>query len=120
MKKEWFATKELLGVAGLPTTRQGVNKQANVKGWARRKLKGVQGKGVEYSLWSLPDNVRHALQESYPAYSVMNDSEQLSIWVETFKQLSAAEREHLIDLILREGAIPLLACLNSRPKGMMK
>ncbi len=40
MKKEWFTTAELLGMAGLPKTRQGVNKRAREDGWEKRRHKG--------------------------------------------------------------------------------
>lgn len=61
MKKEWFTTTELLGMAGLPKTRQGVNKRAREDGWKKRRHKAVQGRGVEYSLHSLPELVQHSL-----------------------------------------------------------
>lgn len=44
MKKEWFAAKELTGVAGLPSSPQGINLMARREGWISRRRKGVQGK----------------------------------------------------------------------------
>lgn len=44
MNKEWFAAKELTGVAGLPSSPQGINLMARREGWISRRRKGVQGK----------------------------------------------------------------------------
>ncbi len=57
MKKEWYTAKELVGLAGLPNSPQGVNLMARREGWENRRKRGVQGKAVEYSVKSLPEEV---------------------------------------------------------------
>ncbi|MFC3394338.1 DNA-binding protein [Brenneria rubrifaciens] len=104
MKKEWFATSELVGVGGLPKSRQGLNKRAREDGWEKRRRKGVQGRGVEYSIHSLPDSVRKSLlQESdSPSYSIRQPA-TLTIWMQIYSQLTEKERNSLISYILRVG-----------------
>lgn len=93
MKKEWFTTAELLGMAGLPKTRQGVNKRAREDGWEKRRHKGVQGRGVEYSLYSLPELVQHSLslQETPSSYAV-RQADMLAVWIQIYQQCSEQER----------------------------
>ncbi len=112
MKKEWFTTAELLGMAGLPKTRQGVNKRAREDGWEKRRHKGVQGRGVEYSLYSLPERVQHSLslQETPPSYAV-RQADMLAVWIQIYQQCSEHEREALIAHILRYGMASVLSQL---------
>ncbi|WP_038903297.1 DNA-binding protein [Dickeya zeae] len=127
MEKTWFTTNELLGVAGLPKSRQGLNKKAKDHGWERRRRKGVQGKGVEYAIWSLPEEVKATLmsatlmgttlmRETSPDYvSAALDGAQEYTWIQIYHQLSAEERTRLIGHILREGAMSVLARLENGP-----
>lgn len=112
MKKEWFTTAELLGMAGLPKTRQGVNKRAREDGWEKRRHKGVQGRGVEYSLYSLPELVQHSLslQETPSSYAV-RQADMLAVWIQIYQQCSEQEREALIAHILRYGMTSVLSQL---------
>ena len=109
MKKEWFTTGELLGMEGLPKSRQGLNKRARDDGWEKRRRKGVQGRGVEYSVYSLPENVQRSLslQEPSPLYST-RPSALLPVWIQIFQQISEREREALIAHILRSGMTSVL------------
>ncbi|WP_033575848.1 DNA-binding protein [Dickeya chrysanthemi] len=117
MEKTWFTTNELLGVAGLPKSRQGLNKKAKDHGWERRRRKGVQGKGVEYAIWSLPEEVKTTLmRETSPDYAVVTPTNvQESTWIQIYHQLSVEERTRLIGHILREGAMGMLARLENGP-----
>ncbi|MEC5319484.1 DNA-binding protein [Brenneria populi subsp. brevivirga] len=115
MDKEWFATNELLGLGGLPKSPQGLNKRARDGGWERRKRKGVQGRGVEYSIHSLPDEVRNQLlmkEEEAPGYQVKKEPALLASWIHIFHQLSESEQSRLINFILREGAVAMLSRLD--------
>ncbi|GKV81484.1 putative DNA-binding transcriptional regulator [Pectobacterium versatile] len=116
MDKEWFATSELVGVGGLPKSPQGLNKRARDDGWEKRRRKGVQGRGVEYSIRSLPNEVRNSLlvKENPPTeyYRIDNEPTLLSSWVHIFHQLSVDERSRLINFILREGTIAMLSRLD--------
>ncbi|MEQ9887579.1 DNA-binding protein [Pectobacterium zantedeschiae] len=116
MDKEWFATSELVGVGGLPKSPQGLNKRARDDGWEKRRRKGVQGRGVEYSIRSLPNEVRNSLlvKENSPTeyYCTDNEPTLLSSWVHIFHQLSVDERSRLINFILREGTIAMLSRLD--------
>lgn len=109
MKKEWFTTAELLGMQGLPRSRQGVNKRAREDGWEKRRRKGVQGRGVEYSLYSLPEAVQHSLslQEDAQGYVAQPD-DMLSVWFQIYQQFSVQEREAVIAHILRSGVTSVL------------
>lgn len=104
MKKEWFATSELVGVGGLPKSRQGLNKRAREDGWEKRRRKGVQGRGVEYSIHSLPDSVKKSLllESESPPYSIKQPA-TLAVWMQIYSQLSETERNELIAYILRVG-----------------
>ncbi|MCL6376295.1 putative DNA-binding transcriptional regulator [Pectobacterium brasiliense] len=119
MDKEWFATSELVGVGGLPKSPQGLNKRARDDGWEKRRRKGVQGRGVEYSIRSLPNEVRNSLlvKENSPTeyYRIDNEPTLLSSWVHIFHQLSVDERTRLINFILREGTIAMLSRLDDVP-----
>ncbi|MBS9777599.1 MAG: helix-turn-helix transcriptional regulator [Gammaproteobacteria bacterium] len=59
--KEWYSARELVGVGGLPSSPQGVNKKARTQGWVKRNKEGVQGGAVEYHVHSMPSNVQMAL-----------------------------------------------------------
>lgn len=113
MEKAWLTPQDLLGVAGLPKSRQGLNKRAREEGWEKRKRKGVQGRAVEYALESLPQEVRKRLQMremTPPAYATLVKP-LLASWVQIFEKLSVREQEALIDFVLREGVIAMLSRL---------
>ncbi|MGL4860796.1 MAG: DNA-binding protein [Enterobacteriaceae bacterium] len=110
MKKEWYATTELTGIGGLPSTIQGINKRAKRESWKSRKRAGVQGKAIEYHIDSLPDATRVMLDMKHMEESSGNYTAQdpLAIWVATYHQLTRDERERLITLVLRHGIDRLL------------
>ncbi|NKI72952.1 putative DNA-binding transcriptional regulator [Dickeya sp. CFBP 2040] len=118
MEKTWFTTNELLGVAGLPRSRQGLNKKAKEHGWERRRRKGVQGKGVEYAIWSLPEEVKTTLMREAPPDNITGTSSSVQecTWMQIYHQLSVEERTRLIGHILREGAVGILARLENGPQ----
>ncbi len=62
MEKEWFLTSELVGVHGLPSSTQGINKRARAEEWIKRKPEGVQGRAFEYHIDSLPKEAQQALR----------------------------------------------------------
>lgn len=61
MIREWFELNEILGVAGLPKTVQGVTKKAKLENWNRRLIKGRKGKTFEYYIGDMPLAVQQAL-----------------------------------------------------------
>ncbi|GBO47758.1 DNA-binding protein [Pectobacterium versatile] len=116
MKKEWFATSELVGVGGLPKSRQGLNKRAREDGWEKRRRKGVQGRGVEYSIHSLPDTVKKSLLlEIEPSVYSAKQPAALAVWMQIYQQLSEKERDELIAYILRVGVSTTLSQLGITP-----
>lgn len=116
MKKEWFATSELVGVGGLPKSRQGLNKRAREDGWEKRRRKGVQGRGVEYSIHSLPDTVKKSLLlEIEPSSCSTKQPAALAVWMQIFQQLSEKERDDLISYVLRVGVSTTLSQLGITP-----
>ncbi|MEI7267318.1 DNA-binding protein [Pectobacterium versatile] len=116
MKKEWFATSELVGVGGLPKSRQGLNKRAREDGWEKRRRRGVQGRGVEYSIHSLPDTVKKSLLlEIEPSVYSAKQPAALAVWMQIYQQLSEKERDELIAYILRVGVSTTLSQLGITP-----
>lgn len=115
MAKEWLAPHELMGVAGLPKSRQGLNKRARDEGWEKRKRKGVQGRAIEYAIASLPLEVRQRLimQEApSAAYGGNLATSLLTSWIQIFHLMSAQEQAALVDFVLREGTVAMLSRLN--------
>lgn len=113
LKKEWIATHELIGVGGLPKTRQGLNRRAREEGWHKRRREGARGKAVEYAWQSLPETVKKtlSLRSSTVEYQV-SSQEPSSTWLEIHRQLSCAERDFVVSFILREGVLTLLKRLD--------
>ena len=103
MKNEWFAAKELTGIAGLPSSPQGINLMARREGWISRRRKGVQGKALEYHIDSLP-----VLKEDGAAYDVERQ-DPLAVWIEYYYHLTESEREKMVAFLMREGIGGLLA-----------
>lgn len=66
--KEWYQTKELVGLAGLPGTIRGINHKAKVENWLKRKPEGIKGRAYEYHIDSIP---REALEDLSPGNSEM-------------------------------------------------
>lgn len=60
-KKEWYSSNELVGLDGMPSSPQGVNKKARTQGWDKRSKEGTQGRGIEYHYSSLPEATRKHL-----------------------------------------------------------
>ncbi|WP_279026508.1 MULTISPECIES: DNA-binding protein [Gibbsiella] len=109
MKNEWFAAKELIGVAGLPSSPQGINLMARREGWVSRRRKGVQGKALEYHVDSLPKDVRHLLLlKEEPASYDLDRKDPLVVWVEYYWHMSEGEREKVLAFLMREGIGNLL------------
>ncbi|MDR0805386.1 MAG: putative DNA-binding transcriptional regulator [Enterobacteriaceae bacterium] len=109
MTKEWFSTSELAGIAGLPSTIQGINQKARREQWKSRKRSGVQGKALEYHIDSIPDKVKLVLrthEEGAKYNTAVNDP--FSIWLSAYNQLTPAERERIVSLIIRYGVSGLM------------
>jgi len=62
---EWFSPKELLNIAGLPNTVQGVIARAKREEWKSRPRR-AQGGGKEYHISSLPAETQAALRQQQP------------------------------------------------------
>ena len=58
--KQWYSAQELVGIAGLPSTRIGLFNKTSREGWQSRPRQG-QGDGKEYAFSSLPQGVQAAL-----------------------------------------------------------
>lgn len=56
-QKEWFLTKELVSIGGLPNTSRGVLKKALTENWEKRQKNGVRGKVYEFHYASFPEAV---------------------------------------------------------------
>ncbi len=113
MKKGWFTTGELIAVAGLPGTRQGLCDRARREKWESRRLKGRQGRGLEFAFHSLPATVQQALSATHmhdeaavwttePVIANAGGT-SLEAWIAVYHQFSPQEREKVIRLVMREG-----------------
>lgn len=104
MAKEWYSSKDLTVIEGLPSTTQGINRKARVEGWKSRKRSGVQGKAIEYHIDSLPDFVKSYLHahESPAAYTV-SPIEPLQLWISAFLLLKSDEQEVVTTWLMRNG-----------------
>lgn len=110
MKKEWFSSKELAEISGLPSTTQGINRKARTEKWRSRKRMGVQGKAVEYHIDSLPDFVRTHLKiwEEPAGYDIVSVT-PTQLWMTAYQQLTDIEKSLLSTWLLRNGVRGLLA-----------
>ena len=117
MKNEWFAAKELIGIAGLPSSTQGINLMARRENWLSRRRKGVQGKALEYHIDSLPGGVKKllALREE-PAVYEAERQEPLALWIEYYYHLSDSERGKVMAFLMREGVDSLLTWIAEKNK----
>lgn len=117
MKNEWFAAKELVGIAGLPSSTQGINLMARREGWVSRRRRGVQGKALEYHVDSLPADIRNLLiLREDPAIYDVERQDPLAVWVEYYYHLSEKERGEVMAFLMREGVNSLLAWIAEKHK----
>lgn len=124
MKNGWYSTHELLSVAGLPGTRQGLCDRARRENWVSRPRAGGQGRGLEYAFDTLPQEVQLALRrkvlqeegsQDYQAPRHQHDA--LSAWTAIYHQFSAEERDKIIAFVMREGIAELLERLGINASG---
>ncbi|OMQ21401.1 DNA-binding protein [Serratia oryzae] len=117
MKNEWFAAKELTGIAGLPSSTQGINLMARREGWVSRRRKGVQGKALEYHVDSLPTSVKKLLiLREEPAVYEVERQDPLAVWIEYYYHLSDSERAQVMAFLMREGVGSLLTWIGEQNK----
>ncbi|MEK9497576.1 DNA-binding protein [Photorhabdus sp. P32] len=113
MKKEWYSAKELVGIAGLPSSPQGINLMARREGWEYRRKRGVQGKALEYHINSLPEDVLNVLSVGESTIDYANKRQDpFLIWIEAYYQLTKVEREKMVKFILREGLAKLIGYID--------
>ena len=115
--KEWFSSKELLSIAGMPSTIQGVNRKARSENWTSRKKTGVRGKALEYHINSLPLSVKKALYlEEESATYVVSPIDPLQLWMTAFEQLSVDEKSIVISWLMRNGIKDFISFINKHKK----
>ncbi|CNE78902.1 DNA-binding protein [Yersinia nurmii] len=115
MKKQWFSARELAGIAGLPSSPQGINQMARREGWELRRRRGVQGKAIEYHVDSFPGQVLDMIRmREEPAEYIVARQDPLQVWIEAYYQLTEEERDQIIAFIFREGVGTLMARLVNR------
>lgn len=90
-KKEWFLTKELINVGGLPKSERGVLKKAISEEWVKRQKKGVRGKVYEYHYTSFPAEVIEALGLNISSQEKKETIENQ--WIERLKLLLPHETD---------------------------
>ncbi|WP_413735412.1 YfeC-like transcriptional regulator [Sodalis sp. RH21] len=128
MKKDWFRTSELMGIAKLPTTRQGITARARREKWVSRPVIGVQGKGLEFARESLPQAVQRELTrlamrdepaEPYLANAAGRgepEKDPLAAWIAIYQQFQPEELDDVISFVLREGIAAFLTRLGILPR----
>ena len=117
MRKEWFSSKELTAIDGLPSTIQGVNRKARVEQWQSRKRSGVQGKAIEYYIESLPDFVKtHLKIKNKSGCYDIDTAEPAKIWLSAFFELAPKEQEVVLTWLLRHGLRNLLSFISLNGK----
>lgn len=115
--KEWFSSKELSSIAGMPSTIQGVNRKARAEKWTSRKRTGVRGKALEYHIASLPLVVKKALYaEEESASYVVSPIEPLQLWMTAFEQLSDDEKSIVASWLMRNGIKDFITFINKQKK----
>lgn len=115
--KEWFSPKELLSVAGMPSTTQGINRKARAEKWTSRKRSGVRGKALEYHISSLSIDVKKALcLEEESATYVVSPIDPLQLWITAFEQLSTEERTIVSSWLMRNGIKDFITFINKHKK----
>ncbi|MCX8574134.1 MULTISPECIES: DNA-binding protein [unclassified Gilliamella] len=115
--KEWFSSKELSSIAGMPTTIQGINRKARAEKWTARKRSGVRGKAVEYHIGSLPSDVKKALYiEEESASYVISPIEPLQLWMTAFEQLTPDEQSIVSSWLMRNGIKDFISFINKQNK----
>lgn len=60
---EWFSASELVGLPGVPKTREEISRRASRDKWTRQPRKGKKGGGFEYHATALPAETRDALSK---------------------------------------------------------
>ena len=117
MRKEWFSSKELTSIDGLPSTTQGVNRKARVEKWLSRKRVGVQGKAIEYHIDSFPSFVKtHLKMKENAKNDTVERAEPIKIWLSAYFELTAQEQELVLTWLLRHGLKNLLAFISLSEK----
>lgn len=126
MEQEWFLAKELVGIAGLPHSQQGIHKRARLQNWEKRTRLGIKGGTYEYHYSSLPLEVQAEL--GLIAVQRRDIDEDIYQWAlsenEKFEEESALilaeleqerqEMEAIANEFLRERK--LLECFRKLPK----
>lgn len=117
MRKEWFSSKELTVIDGLPSTTQGINRKARVEKWQSRKRSGVQGKAIEYHIDSLPEFVRQyiKMKETPTEINIFTPAPKL-IWMSAYLQLTDKEQQTVVSWLTRNGLRDLLTFITLEDK----
>ncbi|AJA45690.1 DNA-binding protein [Frischella perrara] len=115
MAKQWFSSKDLIKIEGLPSTPQGINRKARVEGWKSRKRSGIQGKAVEYHIDSFPDFVKSTLQvkEKSRDYKI-DDLEPLQLWISAFNVLKEEQKEFIKNWLIHDGVNGLISVIEQQ------
>ncbi|HHE9975100.1 TPA: DNA-binding protein [Haemophilus influenzae] len=76
--KEWYSTKELEGLDGLPAQATNITRKAKNENWKMREAKGIKGGAFEYHISSFPDVTKNALGFTDDTVCVVNLHEPLA------------------------------------------
>lgn len=89
--KEWYTLKELIGIADLPSTPQGILLYAKKENWRRRRAPGVKGNVFEYYVYDMQEKIRVQL-------GVTQDS----LEIEQLENNTQKKKEKALDSMLSE------------------
>lgn len=136
--KEWFLSKDIAGISGLPSSPNSVTRLATQKGWTKRQVQGARGVTFEYHISSLPPETQQQLKlkaalAAVPQKEVVEKKPDADL-MQRFNQATDKAREKAkskaeavlklqgcLDLgIPLKQAIPLVAEQKSVSKGSLK
>lgn len=73
--KDWYSSKELEGLKGLPSLATNITRKAKKESWKRQNAQGIKGGGFEYHYSSLPKETKQELGFEYSAHPEVDNNE---------------------------------------------
>ena len=112
--KEWFLSKDIAGISGLPSSPNSVTRLATQKGWTKRQVQGARGVTFEYHISSLPPETQKQIKlqaalAAIPKTEVVEKKPDADL-MQRFNQATDAAREKAKSKT--EAVLKLQGCLD--------
>ncbi|MDX3890563.1 transposase domain-containing protein [Pasteurella multocida] len=112
--KEWFLSKDIAGISGLPSSPNSVTRLATQKGWTKRQVQGARGVTFEYHISSLPPETQQQIKlkaalAALPQKEVVEKKPDADL-MQRFNQATDAAREKAKSKA--EAVLKLQSCLD--------